>query len=144
MLGDHQQALSYCTQALDLFQDLGNQEATASTLDSLGYAHQQLGNHADAMACYQRAIQTHREIGSRLGLAETLGHLGDTHLAAGNPAEARTAWVEALAILDDLGHPDADRVRDKLSDLALGVRHSWPIGAWGTGHVRGAQELSIR
>ncbi len=121
VLGNQQQALSYCTQALDLFQELGNQEATASTLDSLGYAHQQLGNHADATACYQRAIRIDREIGSRLGLAETLGHLGDTRRAAGDPAEARAAWAEALAILDDLGHPDADRVRGQLRELDTAV-----------------------
>ncbi len=124
VLGDHQQAVSYCTQALDLYQDLGNQEATASTLDSLGYAHQQAGRHADAMACYQRAIQTHREIGSRLGLAETLGHLGENCLAAGNPAQARTAWVEALTILDDLGHLDGDRVRGLLRELDRAVMNA--------------------
>ena len=75
----------------------------------------------DAMACYQRAIEIDREIGSRRGLAETLGHLGDTRRAAGDPAEARAAWEEALAILDDLGHPDADRVRGQLRELDTAV-----------------------
>ena len=94
----------------------------ASALDSLGYAHQQLGNHAEATGCYQRALDLHRETDSRWGVAETLGHLGDTRHAAGNPEEARTAWEEALAILDDLHHPDADQIRAKLRQLNPGLR----------------------
>jgi len=123
VLGDHQQALGYCGQALDLFRDLGHAEGVANALDSLGYAHQQFGNHAEAAACYQRALDMHREAGSRWGVAETLGHLGDTRHAAGNPEGARAAWEEALAILDDLHHPDADQIRAKLSELGAGLRH---------------------
>ena len=73
-------------------------------------------SHAEATACYQQAIELHREVGSRWAAAETLGHLGDACHAAGEPAEARAAWEEALAILDDLRHPDADRIRAKLRD----------------------------
>jgi hypothetical protein len=55
-------------------------------------------------------------------VAETLGHLGDSHSAAGNPAQARAAWEEALAILDDLHHPDANQIRAKLKLLIAGAR----------------------
>ena len=50
--------------------------------------------------------------------------LGDTYLAADDPASAGAAWQHALAILDELGDPDAAR-------LARGWK-SWrtpPIGA---------------
>jgi tetratricopeptide (TPR) repeat protein len=93
-------------------------------LDSLGFAHQQLGHRADATACYQQALGLHRQTGSRWGEAETLGHLGDTRHAAGNPEEARAAWEEALAILADLRHPDADQIRAKLSELDAGGSRS--------------------
>jgi hypothetical protein len=36
-------------------------------------------------------------------------------LAAGELARARDAWQQALAILEDLQHPDADQVRAKLA-----------------------------
>jgi tetratricopeptide (TPR) repeat protein len=114
VLGDHQQALSYCGQALDLFGELGHREGVANALDSLGYAHQRLGNYTGATACYEQALGLHRELGSRWGAAETLGHLGDTKDAAGHPAEARAAWAEALTILEDLRHPAAGRIREKL------------------------------
>ena len=123
VLGDYRQALSYCGQALDLFRDLGNQEGVANALDSLGYAHQQLGHHAEATACCQRALDLHRETGNRWGVAEALGHLGDARHAAGDPEVARTAWEEALAILDDMHHPDADQIRAKLGELGAGLRN---------------------
>jgi hypothetical protein len=40
------------------------------------------------------------------------------HLASGRATEAREAWQAALAILDELGHPEASQVREKLENLA--------------------------
>jgi DNA-binding SARP family transcriptional activator len=116
-VGDHQQAVSHCEQSLDLFRDLGFDEGEASALDSLGYAHQQVGEHAEAIACYRQAIELHRKAGSRWAAADALGHLGDTCHAAGKPEEARMSWEEALVILEDLRHPQADQIRAKLRNL---------------------------
>jgi DNA-binding SARP family transcriptional activator/Tfp pilus assembly protein PilF len=119
MLGDHRQALSYCGQALKLHQgqELGYPKLEAATLDSLGYAHHHLGDHAESIACYQRALDLYREVGDRWGQAETLGHTGDVYHAIGDNQRARRAWEEALAILEDLQHADAGRVRAKLAGL---------------------------
>jgi hypothetical protein len=40
--------------------------------------------------------------------------LSHNHHAGGDHEAARDAWQHALAILDDLEHPDADTVRAKL------------------------------
>jgi DNA-binding SARP family transcriptional activator/tetratricopeptide (TPR) repeat protein len=121
-LGDYRQARTSCGQALELFQERGYPRLEADIWDSLGLAHHHLGDHAEAAACYQRALGLYREIGDRWAQAETLGHIGDTRLAAGQPDEARAAWEEALAILDDLHHPDAGRVRTKLAGLGAAPR----------------------
>jgi hypothetical protein len=47
----------------------------------------------------------------------TLNRLGDAHQAASQPVAARGAWQHALAFLDELSHPNADRVRSKLHGL---------------------------
>jgi hypothetical protein len=47
----------------------------------------------------------------------TLIHLGDTRHALGQPDAARAAWTDALHILTDLDHPDADTVRATLATL---------------------------
>jgi tetratricopeptide (TPR) repeat protein len=44
-LGNYQQALSYCEQALGQFRELGNQYGQAAAWDTIGCAHQQAGIH---------------------------------------------------------------------------------------------------
>jgi len=46
-----------------------------------------------------------------------LTHLGDTHHATGSPQAARQAWQQALSILDDLNHADADNLRTRIKAL---------------------------
>jgi DNA-binding SARP family transcriptional activator/tetratricopeptide (TPR) repeat protein len=113
LLGDHTQALTWCERALILAQKIGDREAEAVTWDSLGYAHHGAGHHTRAADCYQHALVLLRDVGDRYYEANTLTRLGDSYRDAGDP-RAGAAWLEALAILDELGHPDADRVRARL------------------------------
>ncbi|GAA0906040.1 AfsR/SARP family transcriptional regulator [Virgisporangium aurantiacum] len=113
-LGDYQQALIHCQQALTLLRELGNRGGQAATWDSLGYAHHHLGHHQQAITCYQHALDLFRSVGDRYEEATTLAHLGDTHYTTSDPEAARDAWQRALAVLDELDHPDADQVRAKL------------------------------
>ena len=117
MLGNHQEALSYAGQSLGLSREIGSEDGMAAALDTLGYAHQHLGHPAEAVSCYQQALDLHLEVSGNWGAAETLGHLGDARHAAGDLAGARADWEQSLAVLDDLDHPDADRIRAKLSGL---------------------------
>ena len=115
LLGDPRQARAFCQQALTLNQERGNRRSEALTWDSLGYAEHQLGNFAAAAACYQRAHSLFCEFGDRFYQAEILTHLGDTRYAADDQDAARSAWRQALDILDDLRHPDAEHLRAKLA-----------------------------
>jgi hypothetical protein len=53
----------------------------------------------------------------RHGQADTHVNLGHTLAALDRPESAREAWRQALVILEDLGHPDAERVRASLHQL---------------------------
>jgi tetratricopeptide (TPR) repeat protein len=114
LIGEHRQALPHCARALDLLRDLGDSYGQAATLDSLGYIHHHLGHYLLALDYYQQSLSLFREFGDRYRQAGTLTGLGDTHHARGSVGAARKCWRQALAILTDLGHPDADAVRDKL------------------------------
>ena len=94
--------------------EIGNR-APREYLDSLGYAEYHAGDFAEAAACYERALSIFRAVGDRWGEADTLTNLGDIRHAAGELPQAREAWQQALAILDDLQHPDAAKVRAKLA-----------------------------
>jgi tetratricopeptide (TPR) repeat protein len=117
LLGDAQSALTACEQALALHQELGDRHGEAHTWDSLGYAHHHLGHHVQAITCYRNAVTMVRYLGDRYQEADNLGNLGETHLATGDSHAARGAWQQALTILDELNHPDAEQVRAKLATL---------------------------
>jgi tetratricopeptide (TPR) repeat protein len=116
-LGDAAAGLTYCLQALALDRELGDQQGEAATLDSVGYAYHQMGRQAEAIGYFRRSARLYGELGNRFKQAEPLAHLGDALHAHGSPHDARNAWLDALALLDDLGHPDARLIRARLRKL---------------------------
>ena len=117
LLGESQSALTSCEQALALFQKLSDRHGEAQTWDSLGYAHHHLQHHVQAITCYRNGLTMARYLGDRYQEAETLGNLGDTHFAMGDSHAAYADWQQALTILDELNHPEAEQVRAKLATL---------------------------
>jgi DNA-binding SARP family transcriptional activator/tetratricopeptide (TPR) repeat protein len=114
-LGEYERALDYCRQALDLHRELGRHPGgEADAWDSLGYSYHHLGDHKTAIDCFGRALDLFRQLGNRYYEADTLTHLGNAQHDAGDLVAAREAWRLALDLLDELSHPDAQRVRAKL------------------------------
>ncbi|MFE4591012.1 AfsR/SARP family transcriptional regulator [Streptomyces laurentii] len=118
LLGRHRQALTACRHALALFEQVGNRTGQAYSWDSLAHAHRGLGQHADAVDCLRHSLRLFTELGDRYYQADTLTSLGDGLGAVGDHAGARTAYQDALRILEALGHPDAERVRERLRAAA--------------------------
>nr|MDT0656801.1 BTAD domain-containing putative transcriptional regulator [Micromonospora sp. DSM 115978] len=116
-LGDHHRALAHCQHALTLALESGDRSHQGHVWDSIGFAHDGLGDHRRAAACYERAIALHREASHRYVEAGTLTRLGDSHRAMGALDAAHVAWWQALTILEELDHPDADRIRRKLQPV---------------------------
>jgi DNA-binding SARP family transcriptional activator len=116
-LGDYESARVNCTSAFDLFHELGDRAGEANASDSLGYVHHQLEAYDEALACYRHALALCRELGDRRNATDNLVHLGDTQYAIGDRPGARDSWLEALATLEELGHPEAEAVRGKLTSL---------------------------
>ena len=115
-LGEHERALVYCEQALQLCRQIGDRYDEANAADSLGFAHQRLGRYGEAATYYSLAVRLCREVGHRDGEADGLAHLGDIHHLTGDSETARLNWQKALAIYDDLGHPRAQDLHDRLRD----------------------------
>lgn len=103
---------------MELNRELGNRFAEAETLDSIAYNLRKLGALEDAAHHYQLSVEAARTSGDRYGVAVTLVSLGDVHLDLDNSEDARKAWTEALRTFEDLGQPDADAVRAKLTALS--------------------------
>jgi DNA-binding SARP family transcriptional activator/tetratricopeptide (TPR) repeat protein len=119
LLGDYLRAREICRQALALHHELGNRHGEAHAWDNIGCAERNLGNLGAATECYRRALGLFQELGHRYYEADVLGRLGDTLLAAGDRQESRAVWQRAADILDDLHHPDAVQIRDKIRRLSF-------------------------
>jgi len=110
-LGDYTASIASCEQALEVYQQTGSRHQQGHTWDTLGRAHSQLGRHAEAAACYRHAVHILGELGNMYNTAEALIHASDAHEAAGDTSAARDALRQALALLNDLHHPDAAAAR---------------------------------
>jgi len=118
-LGEYQQALACSLEALAMHRELGelgDKYGEAETLRSLGDTYYHLGSHPQATSYHRQALELNQQLGDHYSEADTLTRLGDAYQAAGGPHAARDAWRQAVAILDDLHHPEAARVRARLRD----------------------------
>jgi tetratricopeptide (TPR) repeat protein/transcriptional regulator with XRE-family HTH domain len=125
-LGDHRRAIGDVRRSLTLFRDLDHAHGQAAAWDSMGFILHRLARHSSAATSYVRAIDLYRRTEDRYEQARSLHTLGDVHQDAGDPVAARTAWQEALAIFDQLRHPQATEVRARLaaSSAPDGVRQA--------------------
>jgi tetratricopeptide (TPR) repeat protein len=121
-LGSYDEALVCAQQAADVHAQIGDRFHQAQAQDTVGHVQQQLGDYAGAIASYQEALSLCRELGPRYYQSVTLSHLGESYAAAGDPGAATRAWREALDILVGLGHPDAEELRSRLSEVSLSAR----------------------
>lgn len=119
-LGDDARALSSCRQALPVLEEFDDSERQAYAWESMALAHLHLGRCWEAVTCFRRALGLCRGFGDRYLEADILDRLGDTHHAAHDADTAGDAWGHALTILTELGHPQADQVRVKLTALRTG------------------------
>ncbi|HZE38382.1 MAG TPA: BTAD domain-containing putative transcriptional regulator [Stackebrandtia sp.] len=118
LLGQYELALDHAVRALAKHQEIDNPVGQAATLDTIGYAHHHLGNYAEAIDSYHKAVGASQQLGDRYHTAVSLINIGDCYEAMGDRASCHDAWREAELILDDIQHPAAQQVRDKLRGAA--------------------------
>ncbi|WP_314221007.1 AfsR/SARP family transcriptional regulator [Streptomyces zaehneri] len=117
-LGQYEQALAHCQEALPLLEEGGDVMGFADTLLSIGYTHRLMGAYGPAASLYEEALPHLRATGATFNCATALDELGDIHLHLGRPKDATRVWREALEILDTLGHAKAEPIRSKIRDAA--------------------------
>lgn len=113
-LNHHAVALEHGRRALDLYTELDHLDGRAGILLSMGRAEQGLGRHAEAIGHYESSLALDRLLGDRYREAHALNHLADARGELGHHQDARRLLDEALALFDELRHPDAARVRAQL------------------------------
>ena len=114
-LGHSAAALPLCEEGRRLYALVNNRDGEAQALNALGLIHENLDHETDAINCYEKALELNQRIGSRYWEATMLDRLADLYHAHGQHARARDARHNALTILNNLHHPDAENVQAKLA-----------------------------
>ncbi|MEV7802903.1 BTAD domain-containing putative transcriptional regulator [Microbispora sp. NPDC088329] len=108
MLGRHASAADRFRRALQIALRIGDRNAQFEGLHGLGRVYQGAGQAERALAFHQVALPIARALGHRADQARALHGLGRACRSLGRQDEAREHWRRALAILTDLGVPEAE------------------------------------
>jgi tetratricopeptide (TPR) repeat protein len=111
------QAEANYRRSLGMSEDGGDARDSGSTLHQLGILQYRQGALERAQAYYEGALRLWRGVGYREGIAKALFALGQLASDRGDKVEADSLWCESLALFEDIGAPEADAARDRLSAL---------------------------
>ncbi|WP_284466974.1 AfsR/SARP family transcriptional regulator [Actinomadura madurae] len=109
------EGIEHSRRALALFERVDDHWGASRALWALGRAYRDLGRREEAEDHSRRALDAARAIGNRLGEGFALLDLGKIKEDAGDGAAARRLWRQALGIFEQLGAPQAERVRARLA-----------------------------
>jgi DNA-binding SARP family transcriptional activator/tetratricopeptide (TPR) repeat protein len=113
--GEYQKAISYLRQALALLRDSGSQHGETHTLLTLAEALQGAGQPAAARAELETALCLAADTGNTYQEASAHRSLAENYHSGGETGRARHHWQQALDLYTQLGAPEADWVRSRLS-----------------------------
>lgn len=115
--GDFEQAMAYLRQALDISADIKDLGVQGIALRYMSTVQREVGLFEDAVTSLGRAATMWRQYGASYAQGEVLVELGTVLNDMSRNDEARDVWQEALVILEDIGHPQANEVRKRLDTL---------------------------
>jgi tetratricopeptide (TPR) repeat protein/transcriptional regulator with XRE-family HTH domain len=113
--GKHQQAIGYFRQAVALFREAGDQHGETTTLFGLAEAVRGTGKPAAAEAELKTALRLAAETGNTYQKARAHRDIAECHQQAGQGEQARHHWQQALELYTQLGAPEAEQIRSRLS-----------------------------
>jgi DNA-binding SARP family transcriptional activator/tetratricopeptide (TPR) repeat protein len=113
--GHHRAAADNYRKAWELADTIGERACQARALNGLGQVAQDAGDsvrahthHADALAIAAQISEKREQARAHEGLASSFW-------ASGDLGQASSHWGQALQVYDNLGAPEADRVRSHLA-----------------------------
>jgi len=114
-VGRQDEGMDTLRQSVTILREVGDRNAEAEALDSLGRAYQDRRRYGEALECFERRRTIYHELGNRRLWADSTAAIGRLFKSAGNNAAARDYLQQALAVLEELGVPEALNVRAQLN-----------------------------
>jgi tetratricopeptide (TPR) repeat protein len=101
-LDDNERAIVYLDESVRLFKEIGDINASARALTTLGLSTQSTGRLIEAASSFERSLPLHRMIGNNRGIAMALNNLGQTEWFLGHYEKARAFLEESLSLRQSL------------------------------------------
>lgn len=115
-IDDNERAIVYLEESVRLFKEVGDINASARALMSVGVRTQSTGRLIEAASSFERSLSLHRMIGDTRGVAMALNNLGQTEWFLGHYEKARILLEESLTLRRSL----SDKRGTALALLNLG------------------------
>jgi tetratricopeptide (TPR) repeat protein len=113
--GHTEEAITNDKQALAIYRELKDRRGEAIALYNLAGAQVGQGSLREAVANYERVLTMHRKLGDRRREALVLRNLGIAMHELGDVAAGEQRMREAYELLEALGAPEAEGMRDLLT-----------------------------
>ena len=117
-MGRYAEAVEHRRRALELQRQTGNPGLQIEALNGLGEALRATDELDEARVCHESALALLGEGTEPREQARAYDGLGQVYAARGDREDAGRLWRRALVLYADIGAPEADDIRERLSALA--------------------------
>ncbi|MCK5077290.1 MAG: tetratricopeptide repeat protein, partial [Calditrichia bacterium] len=114
--GIYDSALEKHYNALQIYQNMKNENGIASTINYIGLVYRNLGNADKALNYYQQALKTIKRTKNYLTKSDILNNLGSLYWYAGDNDKALNYYHQALEIRKQFPEK-ADRIAGSLNNI---------------------------
>ena len=101
-IGQHQKALDYSRQCLNIAQQIGNRGGEGQAINLLGITYKYMNNYESATECFQRAYQIAYELEDLGNQGSILFNLGGIYILTEQTEEGWLLWLKSMLIYDKL------------------------------------------
>jgi tetratricopeptide (TPR) repeat protein len=101
--GDYPAARQFLEFSLSLYEEVGDDQGIAASLNALGVAARDRGDYSTAQSCLERSLACWRLLSDRMAIARCLHNLANVVRLRGDFARAQWALREAADIFEELG-----------------------------------------
>lgn len=97
-LGEIQQAISCCKQALEIAEKINDGNIQASVLNTLGLAYQYMGDNDQATVCFNKSLAFNQDLDDEIATGVVLSNLATNRFISYNTRDALDDEVQLLKI----------------------------------------------
>lgn len=115
-IGEYAKAIEFQERSLNIKRVAGNKLGEGNSLGNLGLSYNAIGEYKKSIEFQEQALEISKEINDRLGEGNSLANLGVSYQQMGDSDKACELWTESFTILNSLGSPQAEKVRQWLKE----------------------------